>query len=231
MKKTLMILLVLCLAVMPVFALADSTLRVQGNASVSITPDTAVLRVGYAGENSDSSVAQQETADAVIAIVEAIKAHGVAEDDIATANLNTYPVYNYTDEGQTLRGYRVEHMLSVTVKDLDKTGDVLDAALKAGANQADSITYQSSREKEVYLQALALAVENASAKADALAIATGVWLGSLEQVNEISTSYGVARFAEAAKYDDAASGDSIGSTLMTGDLEVSASVELVYEVR
>ena len=189
------------------------------------------MRGGKAGENSDSDEAKQETADDITAIVEAIKAQGLKEDDIDTANLNTYPVYNYTDVGQTLRGYRVEHMLSVTVNDLDKTGDILDAALKAGANQADSISYQSSREKEVYLQALAMAVDNASAKADALAIATGVWLGNLEQVNEISASYGVARFAESASYDTAATGKSIGSTLMTGDLEVAASVELVYGVR
>ena len=92
MKKFLMVMLVLCLAITPVFALADSTLRVQGNASVTITPDIAVLRVGYAGENSDSSVAQQETADAITAIVDALKAQGLTEDDIATANLNTYPV-------------------------------------------------------------------------------------------------------------------------------------------
>lgn len=230
MKKTLMIVLIAALAMMPMLALADSTLRVQGNASITVTPDTAILNVGYSGENSDSSVAQQQTADAITAIVDAVKALGVDEADIVTANLNTYPVYNYTEETQTLRGYRVEHMMAITVNDLDLVGDVLDAALKAGANQANSITYKSSREKEVYLQALALAVENATTKADALAIATGVWLGSLEEINE-ATSYGTYRYADEAQFDGKATAGSLGGTLMTGDLEVAASVELVYETR
>lgn len=228
MKKTLTLVIVALLALSPVLALADNTMRVQGNASVTVTPDTAVLSVGYSGESGDSSVAQQETADAITAIIEAVRANGVEETDVVTAYLNTYPVYNYTDEAQTLRGYRVEHMLAVTVRNLDHVGAVLDAALQAGANQSNSISYKSSREKDVYLQALALAVENASAKADALAIATGVWLGKMTEINEI-TSSAIYPFAAEAQYDKGAG--SLGGTLMAGDLEVSASVELVYETK
>ena len=231
MKKLTVVALVLCLALMPMFALAedDRTMSVLGTATLTVTPDLAILNVGYAGENADSTLAQQAAADAITAVVAAVKELGVAEADIVTAYLNTYPVYNYVDDGQTLRGYRVEHMLAVTVRDLDSVGTVLDAALKAGANQSNSIQYKSSKEKEVYLQALAMAIEDATEKADAMAVAAKVTLETLVEVNE-SASYSVYPYAKEAQYDSAA-GASVGSTLMTGDLEVSASVELVYGIR
>lgn len=228
-KKLLVLALALCVGIMPTLALADSALRVQGNAVLTVSPDTAVVNVGHSVESADSSAAQQQSAAAITAVVEAVRALGVEEADIVTAYINTYPVYNYIDGGQSLRGYRVEHMLAVTVRDLSIVGQVLDSALAAGANDTGGIAYKSSREKDVYLQALALAVEDAGAKADALAIATGMWLGSIEEIHEVTT-YATTRYAKEAQYDGAAS-SGIGSTLMTGDLEVSASVELVYEIR
>lgn len=231
MKKILITILALSLALLPALALADSTMRVQGNATISVAPDIATVYAGFSGEDADSSAIQQQAADAITAIVEAVKALGIEDDDIVTSYLNTYPVYNYQDDGQqALRGYRVEHMIAITVNNLDIVGDVLDAALKAGANQSNGVTYKSSQEKDVYLKALALAIEDAEAKADALAIASGVWLGSLEQINEM-TGQGTMRYANEAKYDMAMSGASIGSTLMTGELDVAASVELIYEIR
>lgn len=230
MKKWMVWTLLVCMAVLPGFALADSSLRVQGSASVKVKPDTAILEVGFSGENEDSTVIQEQATDAINAITTAILGEGIPEDDISTAYLNTYPVYNYTDEGQTMRGYRVEHMLSVTVRDMDKAGSTLDAALKAGANAAGSIQYKSSEERKVYLQALALAVENATEKADALAIASGVWLGTLEEVNEITNGGSVMRYAEEADYAKS-TGAGIGSTVMAGDLDISATVELVYKMR
>lgn len=233
-KITLTLVLALCLLATPALSLASSgnALRVQGNASLKVAPDIATLYVGYSVEDMQSATAQQKSAETIDAIVAALTDAGAAEDDISTASLQTYPVYNYTEAGQSLAGYRVEHMLAVHIDDLDLVGTLLDVALSAGANQANSISYESSREKEVYLQALALAVDNATRKAEALAVASGLWLGSLCEVNEASTYGGVARYAEAMAYDSASgSSASMGKSIMTGDLEISASVELVYAFR
>ncbi|MDL2317520.1 SIMPL domain-containing protein [Eubacteriales bacterium OttesenSCG-928-A19] len=229
MKRHLVILLILCVACAPALAMADSTLRVQGSATVSVEPDMAVLSVGYATEQPDSSVAQQEATGAINAIIDALKAANIPDEDIVTSYLNAYPTFNYGDMGeQTLRGYRVEHMLSVKVKDISTVGAVLDAALAAGANDAGNVTYKSSNETDAYHTALAMAIDNATAKADAMAIAAGVWLGGLEQINEQGSASAYRYGAEA---DYAMAAGSIGSTLRAGNVEVSASVELVYEIR
>ncbi len=229
-KKIWVILLILCIALTPAMGLAASTLRVQGSATVNVAPDRAVVSVGYTGESPDPSFAQQQTAEAVEKIVTAVTKLGVMTEDIATTYINMYPVYNYTEGTSQVRGYSVEHMVAITVKDIEQVGAVLDAALAAGANQTGGISYVSSREHDVYLQALGLAVENAVSKADALAIASGVWLGGLDQINELSTS--VSPYVrEASVAYDKASGTTLGGSLMTGDIKVEASVELVYEIR
>ncbi|GHU84008.1 hypothetical protein FACS1894196_4750 [Clostridia bacterium] len=230
MKKLLVLVLVLCLVALPVMALADSTLRAQGVATVTAAPDKAVISVGYSCENVDVRTAQTNNANAITAIVDAVKALGVEEADIATLYVNIHPQYRYTDDTPTLRGYTVEHMLEITVKNLDLVGSVLDAALDAGANQTSGVTYGTTRENELYLQALGLAVENAVAKANALAVASGVWLGALEEVNEGSSSSPYdARYS--LKSTQAVMDSSIGSTLRSGDISVVASVELVYGIR
>lgn len=235
MKKSMIAILVLLVISLPAFALGDgNTLRVSGTATLKVTPDSAILSVGYSGEHTDATAAHEEANEVTDAILQAVKALGIDESNISTGYVNTYPVYNYSDEGSQIRGYRVEHMLSIVVDDLDIVGDVLDAALAAGANQANNITFYSSKEHDVYLQALSLAVENAASKADILAIASGVWVGALEQVNELSSNYSnYSRYSMDVQYENAVAGvsKSLGSSVIAGDLEVTASVELVYTIR
>lgn len=234
MKRIWTLLLALCLLCLPVLALADSTMKVQGAATVSVEPDMAVLRVGHSSERPDSSEAQAETAQAIEAIAAALLALAIEEDDIVTSSLYTYPVYDYAQNGaQSIRGYRVEHMLSITLRDIGLIGTALDAAIGAGANEIQNVDYRSSEEKEVYKQALALATQDAADKAEALSIATGVWLGGLQAVEELTGS-AVPLMAKAERYDVAGAGGasaSTGSSLRTGSIEISASVELTYEIR
>lgn len=229
MRKFFIAVLVFCLAAAPALALAEGTLKVTGSAKLTISPDQATLSLGYTCEDTVSAVARTMAAEASAAILAAVKAAGVAEDEIATTNLSTSPKYDYHDGKTTLVGYEVTHMLAITVKDISMIGEVLDAALKAGANVASGITYSSSIEQETYLEALALAVKNAAAKAESISIAAGVWLGSLSQINEQQTYYQPVAYAAMSRgpMNEA----DLGSTLMTGELTVEANVELIYTTR
>ena len=64
-----------------------------------------------------------------------MKANGVAEKDIQTSQLSIYPEYNYMEDGrQELRGFRVQNTVTATLRDIDKTGEVVDDAVVAGGN-------------------------------------------------------------------------------------------------
>ncbi|HML48757.1 MAG TPA: SIMPL domain-containing protein, partial [Clostridia bacterium] len=164
-----LLLITLCAAV-PALALADTAdLTVQGTAVVSINPDFATLTLGYYAENSDLMTAQADTAKAVDAIIAAVTALGVEKQDIVTSNFSIGPVYNYNTSPSTITGYRVENMLTITVKDIQQVASVMNAALEAGANQSYGISFDSTERGEAYRQALKEAIAVAKLKAEAMA--------------------------------------------------------------
>ena len=93
----------------------------------------------------------------------------------------------------------------------------------------NGVSFAYSKENDIYTEALARAVENAAAKANALAIASGVWLGGLTEINEQQSGY--MPYLRYGAVPASAPEASLGSTVQTGSLEISASVELVYEIR
>ena len=233
MKKCILVALAVFLALSPILAHA-ATMRVTGSAVLSVAPDRATLDIGFSKDDADAAEALRKVAEAIESIRVAILAEGVAEENMKTSYLSTYPMQSW-DTTPPSTYYRVEHMLQVRVDDIARIGDVLDAALSAGANQGGHIRYDASNGDEVYEEALALAVENATSKANALAIASGVWLGQLEQINEYSSFspyFGRAGGVAMTSLNDMGEAEvSMGDTLMAGDIEINASVELVYAIR
>ena len=75
-------------------------------------------------------------------IIAAVKALGVAEADIQTTNLSLYPQYG-TGLAPKIVGYQISEQIVVTVRDLDKAGDVVDAAIAKGANNVNGISFES----------------------------------------------------------------------------------------
>lgn len=232
-KKAFISLLALSLLLVPAFAMAaDSTMRVIGNAVVTAAPDLASMDIGFQAQEADAAAAQKKVAETIDKIKTAVTLQGVSDDDIKTAYLSIYPSYDYSEGDSKINGYRVEHMLTISIKEIDKIGAIMDAALGVGANQNGSISYSASNESELYQKALAAAVEDASAKADTLAIAAGVWLGQLLQVNEQPSQMPYFARSAGISMDAAAmSSVSLGDTLTAGEIEISASVELLYSIR
>lgn len=234
-KKVLIIVtLVICLLAVSICALADdSTLRVQASATLKAEADSAILNVGYAMESIDAKGAQQETAAIIDAIINAMKALGIEEDAIVTSSLSVYTMYDRLDDGTDVQAFRVEHLLDIKINDLSTLSNIIDTALEAGANSGLNITYYSSLSEDIYQQALAEAVSKAISKAESLAIAAGVWLGNLQQINETSTAsvpYGSYGGGMQIHYDKARDA-SLGGSVLIGDLDIDASIELVYGVR
>ena len=87
--------------------------------------------------------------------------------------------------GESQGGYRVSNMLRVTVRDVERAGDVLDAAVEAGANQVYGVTFTVSDESRWQGQAREKAFADAKARAAELAGLAGVELGAVQSVSEV----------------------------------------------
>ncbi len=236
--KKLMV-LVLCIimtAVLAAPALAEGNapvVKVSGNATITLAADTATLQVGVITRASTVGEAQKENAALMNAVLEAIYGVGVEEKDVITSQFNVNMMYDYSydDTGRENRQsyYQVENMLNVKVRDLSQVGIILDAAMEAGANSTYGIMFSSTQENEAYLKALRRAVEDAQAKARVLAEAAGKELGELRLVDASQSGYfyGISNTYK----EEAAARDVGGTAIVTGDVSVSASVVLEYELK
>lgn len=151
-------------------------LTVTGEGTVTATPDEAIITIGVINESPNLSAAQKENTDKAAAVIQALISLGIPQSDIQTFVYRIEPQYNYENGQQIFRGYRVEHQLQVTVKDISKTGQVIDQAVAAGANSVSSIQFTVSNPNAFYNQALTIAIRNAQEKAISMARALQVTL-------------------------------------------------------
>jgi uncharacterized protein YggE len=155
----------------------------------------------------------------------AVKALGIEDKDIQTSSYNINPQMDY-DNGSKITGYTVTNMVQVTVRNLDQTGEVLDKAVAAGANESGGIQFTVSDSSSYYNQALDMAIQFAGSKAPAVAKSLNVSVGAPSEVTEqgggSSVVYNTAMKAAGVAYD------SVASPIEAGDLTVSATIQAVY---
>jgi uncharacterized protein YggE len=202
---------------------ADRTVTVMGTAVVKSAPDEAVISLGVHTEAEGAKAAMEQNAERMEAVVRALVNAGVAAEDISTSNISLWPQYD--SNGVNVTGYVAENSLSVTVRDIDEVGDVIDAGIAAGANLAGGVMFQLSDDNQGVEQALRMAVDDAKAKAEALADQAGASLGRVVRIDETMSGAPPIYYEERAVAADAG-----GATtpILPSDVETSVTVTVVW---
>ena len=207
------------------------TITVVGKSGMEATPDVAKVSLGVSSRAATPSIAREENTAAINATLAALAEMGIEEKDIQTTNMN---MWNNYDSNGNLTGYRMSTDLTVYVRDITKAGDVVDAAITAGANELNGVSYLLSNEDEMYNTALADAIALARTKAEVLAEAAGKTVGQVKKVDETSRAVATVRnYDEAAANPDVGSGskmESVRTTIRPGSSTVSAEVQVVFEM-
>ncbi|HYV02920.1 MAG TPA: SIMPL domain-containing protein [Actinomycetota bacterium] len=164
---------------------SSRTVTVTGSASIRSVPDEAVVALGVQTQAPTAQGALQQNASRMNDVMKAILGDGVKPADIATAWVNLYP--NYDSGGTAIVSYTAQNQVNVTVRDLSNVGSIIDDAVGAGANLSSGIQFQLSDQNQGVERALAEAVANARAKAEALASAGDASLGSVVTITEGTT--------------------------------------------
>ncbi|KZE64862.1 hypothetical protein AWM68_09425 [Fictibacillus phosphorivorans] len=207
----------------------DHTVRnrliVTGEGSVSAVPDQALLTIGVITENQNLSTAQKENADKTASVIQSLLSLGIPQSDIQTSSYRIEPQYNYENGQQIFRGYRVEHQLQVTVKNIRQTGQAIDQAVANGANSVSSIQFTVSSPDAFYNGALALAIQNAQQKAVTMARTLGVTLQPVPvEVQETSQQLPPRPIPfQAVMYAQSAE-----TPIQPGENKITASVKIQY---
>jgi uncharacterized protein YggE len=164
---------------------------VSGEGEAAVAPDMALLSLSVMREAKTAREALDDNNAAMAEVIEAIKLFGVADRDLQTAGLQIMPRYNYTNKPDgtqeaELIAYQVTNSLSVRVRDLVKTGEILDKAVSLGVNQGGNIVFANDDPSAVITEARKKAVAEATAKARTLAEAAGVNLGRILEISDQS---------------------------------------------
>ena len=164
------------------------TISVSGSGMAGAAPDVAYVTLGVELTHPDAAVVIDESTKAMEAVLAALKDLGIAEADIQTVNYGLWIEQVFDREGQPTdeRRYRLNHQVRIKVTDLAKAGQVLQAALKAGANTVAGVEFAIADPTALQRQAREKAMASARAKAEQLAAGFGVKLGAVRSINEFS---------------------------------------------
>src|SRR3954451_23820596 len=158
------------------------TVTTIGHGVVSAVPDEATVSAGVRTDAATAAAALEANAKAMNAVVAALKQAG--GDDLQTQQGSLFP---QSDEQGKVTGYTAQNTVSAKAK-VAGAGALVDAAVGAGATTVDGPSLTLSDEDALYRKALERAVENARAKALALAHAGGFGVGPVSTVVEQSAT-------------------------------------------
>jgi uncharacterized protein YggE len=204
-------------------ALADSarTITVHGTGIVSSVPTTAVFTFGVSANGATATAALSADAGQMTKVIAAIKAKGVAEADIQTAEVSLAP--NRNQAGDKILNYTATNSVTARIHGIPNAGPVIDAAVAAGSNQLSGPTLAPTDQQLLSRRALKAAIADARARAKVIAAAAGVTLGAVRTVSEESNTPIVS---------GALSADRAASTpIQAGTVQTEADITVTFAIR
>jgi uncharacterized protein len=207
----------------PDFAAADEPaattdeLVVNGVGSVEAVPDRASFSFGVQTRAATAKAALAANADAMEDVIATLRDGGAS--DLATQSVGVWPT---SRENGKPAGYVASSSVAATIA-VGRAGELVDAAAAAGANEISGPGMSRQDSERLYREALAKAVEDARARAHALARAAGRTLGGISEISEGAD-------VPIPYYDRAAAADST-TPVVPGKQETSASISVTFELR
>jgi uncharacterized protein len=203
------------------------TINVNGTGSVTITPDIAYITIGVHTEGADVSEALASNTQQAKTVSDALSGLGVEAKDIQTTAFNVYPSQQYGPSGEMLDlKYVVDNSVYITVRDLNKMGQILSTVVSSGANNISGIQFDVADRSKAETEARQKAVNDARAQAEELSAAAGAKLGKIQFLSANVDSSTSAPYS--LKSDAAGVGGNV--PVSAGQLVVTAYANVTYEL-
>jgi uncharacterized protein YggE len=195
-----------------------STITVTGNGTVDATPDRASFDFGVTTNGLTAAEALSRNASDARTIIAALKKAGIGSSDIQTTQVSLWP--QTSSDGTRITGYQASNSVHVTAA-LGKSGSLVDAAVRAGANNVGGPSLDTADKSALYDEALRQALGEAKQKAQAIANATGLTLGAALKVREGGAPTPIV-------YGEALAARATAVPIEAGTQKIEASVTVTY---
>lgn len=209
--------------------LAEGTLlTVNADGSSEARPDMAIVNLGVTTEGQTAAAALAENARRMTALTAALRRAGVAERDIQTSNVSVYPQQVY-GEGQAPRitGYQANNSVTVKVRRIDNTGRVIDAAVGAGGNTVNGVSFTHADPDAQLDVARRDAIAEARRRAELYASALGMRVNRIVSVSE-GGGYAPPMPVALERFQ---AQDAAATPISPGEIETRVSVNVTFELR
>jgi len=214
----------------PISTNQQTGISVNAEGKVPATPDIATVSLGVTAQAATVAEAQSLATSAMNQVMNALKTNGVAEKDIQTSYYNIQEVTKWDQLKQIseIAGYQVTNMVTAKIRELNKTGIIIDAVVNAGGDltRVNNISFSVEDPTTYYDAARAKAVAAAKAKAESIAKLAGVKLGSLLYITE-SASY----YPETVYYARSAADVAASTPISAGEVDITLNVQAVYAIK
>lgn len=199
----------------------ENVVTVAGVGRIDTVPDRAQLSIGVTSRADTAKEASTQNAGRMREVIAALRGAGIEAADIQTQELALEPRFSRSGG---LVGYTARNTVAAE-STLEELAAALDAAVAAGATRTHGFSLTRADQDALYRRALARAVDDARAKAKALAAAGNFELGGVVGVEEGTDGqypYRQLAFADAS---------AAGAPIAPGTQKVTATASVSFEIR
>lgn len=210
----------------------EGVLQVIGESTLYAKPDRARIVLGVETHDESAQKAAADNAKIADQVIKALKAKGLEDDQISTG---AYHIYGQREPIDLSRGkqeflliYRAYNEIIIETRKLDEVGQMIDTAVKSGANQVQAVNFDISDPEALKLQALQGAIIQAGNKAGAMSKSARVEILGIKTITEDRAYYFPYKTTFSREMDTVAYTD---TPIMPGEVSVEARVVMEYYIK
>lgn len=201
-------------------------ISVTGEGKVKVTPDQAVIMVGFQNSGKDAKEVKSLNDEVVDRVIKFLKKMGIPATDYKTNNVSLYKSYDYEKKKNV---FQANQSLSITLKDLSKYDELMMGLNDAGVNSINGVEFKSSKMEDYEKEARKKAILDAKQKANDYVSVLGQKVGKALLITDNSQNYvpqpmykgGMMAMANAV-------GDQQRETLAVGEIEINTNVSVTF---
>ncbi|HMQ51019.1 MAG TPA: SIMPL domain-containing protein [Anaerolineae bacterium] len=197
------------------------SVSVSGTGRVDVQPDQAIVLLGVQTDAETASEALNQNSSQMQTLLESLEENGVPADQLETQTVQLLTRYS---QDSTPEGYTAANVVEMQVNDLERLGQLLDAAVEAGGNTIQGIRFEVSDRETQLDQARQAAVDDAKRKAEQLTSAFDAQLGQVLAINESSQFPGPLPFSASM----AVQADAAAVPIEPGSQTVEVTVQVTW---
>ncbi|NOT28777.1 MAG: SIMPL domain-containing protein [Acidobacteria bacterium] len=207
---------------------SEPLVMTTGAGVLQVVPDRAFVSVTAESRAANPRDAQRRNTEAMTPVLEKLRAAGIPADAIRTTAYDLQPEWDFVDNRRVSRGYVARNTVDVRIDTVDRVGEILEVAVGSGATTLGGVRFDLKDRASHEREALRLAVADARAKADAVAVAAGQSVSRIVRIEEQGVvSSAPMAFRVAAQELSRADAPPISA----GEMEIRAQVTLTVELK